>query len=642
MVNAILAYDISALMILFVGGTYFIRTSPDGTSRYNMFVHILTAAFVAGIADIARVMLVRTAGMNSIIWRLFNAAFLASILIVSIAYLIYIIDSTDTWHIVGRKMIQMVISVIPAILSSFVLLLGIFFPIIFGNTDGVEIYYRWGYYLLNISLIIYMLICANYIRFLKTYINKRYSVELLSPLVVVLISLLIQLIFPNHHVIVFAIAVDCMLLILVNHRAEESLDVTTGMHTYWMFARDMKMKMSTGKEMELILVNIINYEHALRLAGYDEMLEMMKPISSEIMRIMKRKRARYTCYYNGDGKFAIELGKTHDSDISKIAAEIVKSINDNMNLAVSDFDIRINTCVVSCPQDINDVNTLFMLVADLDLVTDGEKVLSAKEITGTKEFEIKKDMATIIDNALANKHFSVFYQPIYNVNKKRFTSAEALIRLNDPKYGYISPGLFIPISERSGAIHKIGSFVIDEVCKFIASDDFKSLGVDYIEINLSVMQCLRVDLADEIIERAQFYEIDPKCLNLEITETASVYSQDRLQSNIHELSKAGFTFSLDDFGTGYSNLMRIALLPLSIVKLDRTFVLLEEKEGFHVIIKNIIQMIKDMGKDVLVEGIETEEMMTTFSDMGVDEIQGFYFSKPLTRSDYIRFMKKHR
>ena len=118
-------------------------------------------------------------------------------------------------------------------------------------------------------------------------------------------------------------------------------------------------------------------------------------------------------------------------------------------------------------------------------------------------------------------------------------------------------------------------------------------------------------------------------------------SQSKLYGNIQTLAENGYSFSLDDFGTGYSNLMRIASLPLDIVKLDRVFVQMEESGGHHVIIKNLIEMLKNMNLKVLVEGIETEEMVDSFRQMGVDEIQGFYFSRPLTKTAYIRFMKEN-
>ena len=641
--NAILAYDISAIFVLLISMVYFVRTNPSRTMRFDILLHIMTMGIAAGVFDIIRVILVRNDVSTGIFWRFFNSGYFFSIASIVVFYFLYIVSVTDTWHLVeNHRPVMYGVLALP-IAGIIICLSGIFTPVIAVIDKGKNVIYGWGYHAVNGLVIAYMLICCMYTLALVKYIGKRFCQILRIPLWTVVAGFLIQVTFPNHHVLCFCVAINCLYLILIGRKAEDTLDVTTGLHSFVMFGRNMEMNMGTGKQMVLILINILNFEHAVRLVGYDDMRQLMKPMAGEIERIMKSHHAPNICYYNGDGKFAIELSKKHYSKVHEVASEIIRSINRNMQFEVADFELKINACIVNCPRDLNDVESLFMLISDLDFYPSKGKVLSAADITGTQDFIMKKEMNTIIDRALSNHYFSVFYQPILDVNENRFASAEALIRLRDPKYGYISPGVFIPLAEKSGAIHAIGSFVIDEVCKFIASDDFEALGLDYIEINLSVMQCLRSDLADEIIGAAKKYNIDPKKLNLEITETASAYSQEKLHENLRALNEAGFEFSLDDFGTGYSNLMRITSMPLSIIKLDRTFVIMtEERAGFGVIVKNLIRMLKEMGFKVLVEGIETKEMVEAFTSYGVEEIQGFYFSKPLTRTDYISFLKEHQ
>lgn len=640
--DVIVSYDISALLVLAIGGVYYLKTSPNRTVRDSLFIYLLLFGIVAGVADIARIVQSDTNIYGTIPWNAMNTLYYMAICLLPPFFLMYIIEITDTWHRVARRRIWRLSVVIPTVACIVILALSFAYPILISvAADGSLIYGR-GYQLLHLFLLISVLFDIVSVYRMRTYIGVGYAIWLIVPVIICMGAMLVQSIEPQHHIVVFAVSIDCLLLILIDRKTEESLDITTGMHSYWVFAKDMKLKISTGKNLVLILVNIVNFEHAIRIAGYDEVIEMLKPIASEITRTMGNYKGRYTCYYNGDGKFAIELTRHHFANVEEIATSITQSINKNLKLEIADFEIKLNTCLVNVPEDISDVESLFMLISDLDLFPSEGRILSAAEITGTKEFVMKKEMTTILDRAMSNHYFSVFYQPIYNIEERRFTCAEALIRLRDPKYGYISPGLFIPLAEKSGAIHNIGGFVIDEVCRFIASDEFEQLGLEYIEINLSVTQCLRADFADEIIDKTIYYGVEPQKLNLEITETASEYSQDRLRSTIQTLERAGFTFSLDDFGTGYSNLMRITSLPLSVIKLDRSFVLLEEKDKkFDNIFRNLIKMLKDMGKRILVEGIETEEMVNAFVDMGVDEIQGFYYSRPLTRTDFIRFLKEH-
>ncbi|MBO4904018.1 MAG: EAL domain-containing protein [Lachnospiraceae bacterium] len=636
----IATYDYCAFILLLVVMIHHLRTSVHGTYRARIMTLIILCTLAASVCDATAVRFAGVESVSDFRYLNINAIYLLILVFIPLLFLLYILASTDMWHRLDRSVKKSSACFIPIAVYISMFVCNYFYPVIFEIGPDKMLIRHWGYYYTYFIFFFYIVLSAVFIRKYVSPVDERRAGILTVPIIIVIAGMTVNYFAPGHNIVCFTITLCILLLILINRRVEDSVDVSTGMHTYKVFAEDMRTNFKTGKQMELILLNIVNFKYALRIVGYDPMLRMMTPMSAEILRIMKRFHAQFMCYYNGDGKFAIELSRKHFDFAREIAEEITRSIRQNIRLEVADFELEINTCLVTCPDDISDVDSLFVLISDLDLAESNGRVVSASSITGTKEFMLKKEMTTIIDRAMTNHYFSVFYQPIYNTSTKSFRSAEALLRLRDPKYGYISPTLFIPMAEKSGAIHAIGSFVLEEVIKFIASPDFDDLGVDYIEINLSVMQCLRSDLAEEIIGLAQKYNVDPSKINLEITETASGYSQSKLYTNITALSEYGFSVSLDDFGTGYSNLMRIASLPLDIVKLDRVFVLMEEEGGNHVIIRNLIRMLRDMKLKVLVEGVETAEMVDSFVSLGADEIQGFYFSKPLTKSAFIRFQKE--
>ena len=638
--NDVASYDYCALALLFIIVVYYFRTTVRGTYRAMVMSLIVFATMAAAACDATRV---RFAGLDVVSdFRFLNVnfAYFLSLAFIPFLFLIYVLATTDMWHKITMLWMHVVMCILPMLAYVSVLVINFFYPVAFRVVPGKDLALYAGYYLGYIVFVLYMFITFMFVKRNVGPIDRKRYYVLLAPITIVLLGMIIQMIIPRHHILCFMITMCIMTLILVNKRVEDSIDPSTGMHTYKVFAEDMDTNFKSGKQMELILLNIVNFKYAMRMVGYDAMLAMMSPVSAEILRIMKKYHAQFMCYYNGDGKFAIELSRRHFAFASEIADEIGRTIRQNIRMEISDFELEINTCLVVCPDDISDINSLFMLITDLDKAQSQGRVVSASSITATDDFKIKKEMSAIIERALTNHYFSVFYQPIYDTKTGKFSSAEALLRLRDPKYGYISPELFIPIAEKNGAIHSIGSFVLEEVVKFIASPEFDELGVDYIEINLSAMQCLRSDLAEEIISLCSRYDVDHSKINLEITETASAYSQSKLYGNISTLSEHGFTFSLDDFGTGYSNLMRIASLPLDIIKLDRAFVIMEESGGHHVIIRNLIGMIKSMRKKVVVEGIETKEMLDSFTEMGADEVQGFFFSRPLTKQAYIRFLKE--
>mgnify|MGYP000556151205 FL=1 len=253
------------------------------------------------------------------------------------------------------------------------------------------------------------------------------------------------------------------------------------------------------------------------------------------------------------------------------------------------------------------------------------------------------DVDDIIERAFANHSFHVYYQPIYSIEKNKFVSAEALLRLIDEKEGFISPEVFIPAAEKSGAIHKIGDFVMEEVCKFIASDEYKKLGLEYIEVNLSALQCVQDQLADRLMAIMEEYGIDPEQINFEITETAGLANYDVLLRNMKNLISHGVTFSMDDYGTGFSTANYLITLPTDIVKIDKSILwpAMENQEAF-VILRHTVEMLSSLNKKIVVEGVENAEMAKLLIDMNCDYLQGYYYSKPVQEEDYIAFLEKNQ
>lgn len=558
-------------------------------------------------------------------------------------YVLYIISLTETWHKLKLHKVTTFFCVIPAVLLPIGFVYNVSTPFIFKLDESGRLLDLWGMKLVYTIVFFYFALAIIYLSYCIKSIGLMRSLVMMAPVVLTCISLVILNIYPGYDTIMFVIAFCFLMLILVSRRPEGFMDPYTGFKTSVAFAEDIKSSLAVGRKIRVILINAINYDAIKKMVGYADMDRAVVRMSENITEtiILNNARTRNVECYNLDGgNFAVMVPTKLFDKSHKLAEDFCHRVTKNLEMSSVDVDVFANVCLVSLPDDVEDVDTLFMLSSDLDIQPACEHVLSASDLTNTEEFQIRKRMNVIIDRAIVNNYFSVFYQPIYAVGEGKFRSAEALIRLRDPEYGYISPAVFIPVAEQTGAIHKIGTFVLEEVCKFIASDAYKRLGLEYIEVNLSATQCLRADLVKEISECVAKYDISPASLNLEITETAACYSQSRMLNNIRVLHNKGFTFSLDDFGTGYSNMMRMASLPLDIVKLDRAFVCMDADEKFHHIIKNMVSMFKEMGLKIVVEGIETKEMIDSFRSLHVDYIQGFYYSKPLSKGDFVIFVER--
>lgn len=256
-----------------------------------------------------------------------------------------------------------------------------------------------------------------------------------------------------------------------------------------------------------------------------------------------------------------------------------------------------------------------------------------------KNRNYSKQVLAVLTKAVREKAFNVVYQPIWSTREKRFASAEALVRLQDcGELGFISPEIFIPMAEQQGMIDEIGSIVFEKVCSFAAENRLWEKGVNYIEVNLSGMQSVDPALPAQLTSVMQKYGIQPKFINLEITETASIDGGEMLDENMKRLRSLGCHFSMDDFGTGYSNLAQMAKVHFELVKLDKSLIwpAFGENPGEPLVILNsCIAMILQLGAHIVAEGVETSEQAEFLTAHGVSYLQGYFYSKPIPGEAYL-------
>lgn len=257
------------------------------------------------------------------------------------------------------------------------------------------------------------------------------------------------------------------------------------------------------------------------------------------------------------------------------------------------------------------------------------------------QLRLEKDTEQLIMDAITNDRLEVWFQPIFSTEDHRFTSAEALVRIRKDDGKLVPPGLFIEIAEHNGMILQIGEIVFRKACRFISETKIQQYGVKYIEVNLSVVQCAYNELAKDYIRIMEENGVAPELINLEITESASMNARKTLLDNMKRLIDYGVTFSLDDFGTGQSNLNYIIDMPVEIVKFDKDMTNAYFENGkAKYIMDAAMNMIRGLDLKIVSEGIETAEQFYTMENLGINYIQGYYFSKPLPADEFLEFIKK--
>ncbi|WJH34656.1 EAL domain-containing protein [Paenibacillus sp. CC-CFT747] len=255
-------------------------------------------------------------------------------------------------------------------------------------------------------------------------------------------------------------------------------------------------------------------------------------------------------------------------------------------------------------------------------------------------FQRHVELEAYLRKALERGEFTLLYQPQVELDGERLIGVEALIRWNCAELGLISPAQFIPVAEQTGLIRSIGHWVLEEACR--EAKRWEACGGGHVEIsvNVSAGQFMQPDFVSRVRSILSSTGLAPQRLCLEITESMVVHNLQATLTMLQELAGLGIRIAMDDFGTGYSSLSVIKQLPISTIKIDRSFMGdLTKEDADRSIVPAIISMSTTLGKKVVAEGVETSEQLQLLKRMGCDTAQGYYFSRPLTASALIRYFQ---
>ena len=443
-------------------------------------------------------------------------------------------------------------------------------------------------------------------------------------------GVLLQIFMPNVLTLQFVAALSMLLLYMSLENAENDEDKYLGVYNRRGFEKIIPTFIHRENEFHVLVVSITNYQSLREVVGMNFCQVMLRQFAMFLRPTVKG----VDLFYVSEGKFALLI--EGNSDILKtVVADIRVKIMNVVQLGGMNIQPETVILQLDYPAEVKSVEDIMDSIdysIELPYDNTGEVLHLSGEILNNRRRE--GHVLQIMQQALANNTFQVYYQPIYSTVEKRYTSAEALIRLYDEGMGFISPDEFIPMAEKNGMILKIGEFVLRSVCEMMARERIWEKGIEYVEVNLSVVQCMQEDICEMLYGIMDEYGVPYNCINLEVTETT--LARDILWATMERMSVGGVTFSLDDYGTGYSNLTNVIKHPFHIIKLDKSMIWYAmENEAAMRALKHTVVMMRALGMHIVAEGVETEEQMNILAQMGCEYLQGYYFSKPVPESDFL-------
>ena len=603
------------------------------------FVMLMSMALMATITDIAAMELEFYSSGAIIAKYILNALCLWSTSTISVMLCGYLFAQTGIWYKLNNNKVKKRIFYAPVFINTcFVLIINIFTRWYFDiNASG---FYERGPIVLmlyGLSLVYVAIGLSVVIKFRKLYTYRKVA-SIILLLFSSIIGTFIQLFFPDVIIQMFCTALACLILFIEVQAPEERIHAETGLSSFNAYVLDVKKLFEIETPFNVTIAAITNYDALIEMLGYLSASSIMEQIAKKLVAYTDGLKIDADHYYLGNGRFAVILDDRYMDRQFEVAQGINAIVHEEYTVNDTKFVVLCNVCTVLCPDDIDDPNFLIAFDDRVYQEAYSGELRYAEKLFDKRAFEFNRDFTKILDRAFDDDSFYLEYQPVYDYEAGRFSSVEAFLRLNDPDYGYIAPDKVIAEAEKGELIHAITVYVVEEVCRFVSSSDFLLLGLDYVEINLSPMQCMWADLITVLLATLRSYNVQPKyiCFNITDVDDSEVYKQ--MKANLEALSQIGFKLILDDFGAGVFEIERIAQTPLKSIKLDKQFV----KNGLEAqnlcVLKGTIRMIHDLDIETAAVGIEDEDMLNKLTDLGCRYIQGYYYCKTLSRQDLIKFL----
>jgi predicted signal transduction protein with EAL and GGDEF domain len=334
----------------------------------------------------------------------------------------------------------------------------------------------------------------------------------------------------------------------------------------------------------------------------------------------------------GGDEFAVVLNAlSHGADASRVAQKIISACDTPFSIGETELHVTLSIGIALYPADGADTGTL-LKHADVAMYSAKAAGRNAFKFYNAEMNTRALDQLHIensLRHALMRDEFELYYQPKADVATGKIIGFEALLRWHHAERGMISPSEFIPILEETGLILPVGEWVLESVCSQLNA--WASVGIAGVSvaINLSARQFASKDLAQRFEATLAFYQIDPRCIELEITESALMADPEVARVTLDYLKALGVRLSIDDFGTGYSSLAYLKRFPIDTLKIDASFVRdITTNADDAIITRTVIAMAHNMRLNVVAEGVETAEQLAFLAKHGCDQFQGYYLALP--------------
>ena len=632
MINNIHYCIASFLLLAIVSFYYYSQNKLHTVSDYILMFLSALELFALGVGFFSSMSITSSISKNVWFSYLINILTLVSIQLFASVFLLYIvINSSNSKLISNHKKRNSFFIFLPFIISASLTIVS---PLthwgVFYIDENYAFQFGQTHFVIQVVLCYYAFAIAGILlkaRNNLTYTNKVFALIYLACLILLIFipSITVKLLINTIAIVIF--------MSYSLQSPNVSLDPNTGLLNRTAFTTETRNLFEQKDMFSALFIQPVSLSEIEKSFSDENILMLIHSIGI----FVQKNFNEFNAYSVSRDSFVLlsEKVQLNQSKINELSRKIP------INWTIGDLKIPLVFRFVGFNSaDCSNVDSLLTSIDRLshDDAKENELVIMADQNffdQYSRDAEVKNAVKRMIDQNLVE----IYYQPIHNI-EGQLRTAEALSRYTDEKIGRLTPDVFIREAEKNGLFVKLGEQILNKVCQFCRDNDFDAMGLQYVAVNLSMVQCLQKNIAEQIHQIVSSYGIDSRKICFEITESEAAVPG--VQEHINQLCVYGYHLILDDFGTGYSNFTYLSEFNFSAIKIDKGLLWNAMKsQRQHILLSSIVDIIKSLGATIVCEGVETKEQWDTLKKLGVNLLQGYLFSKPIPSDQLIQYAAKN-
>lgn len=631
-------YDVSAMAISLFGILFVLVKKGIKKRQNKILLALLVVCFFASFFDVTSSIGNSHIANWSFFWRDFhNYSYLLLHNVMPFLVSLYVVALTGINFGRRRNAFLHRLNVVPVALGVLLLFSNLFTKQVF-YYDEQRIYTHGPLFpLLFVLAYFYIVLCIVLVlRFGQNVSRSKKGMALLF-LGASLCSVAAQMLLPT---ILLQLCVEslCLLgMVVVVDNEDEVMDPESGCYNRKAFIYDFYLYQHNDTSFPIIIVKpdkLTSYANTIGIV-------LMAQLKRKLGDFLKSRTKTAECYYVENDTFILICNSKCDP--VALQEEVRKGFEGEWEVGTYQLKLNAQVYGATVPEEVRSIEEVLMLIApesERDMAGDGmaQGARKAPGENAAQKYKQEQDIEEAIRRGLHYGNIEVYYQPIWNGLKNRITSCEALIRLTDEKLGPIPAGTVMQVVAQKGYGRELEKYLLEKVCGFIKDHPLAEAGIERVNTNLSRELLLDLGLRDMIDEVVDAHGIPREQIGFEFSGASMIRNDATVLETLERLREGGYVLIMDRFGAGYTDIMDLADFPVSVIKFDSTFLkkIITNRRAYT-IMSYSVKMSNRLGFSTVVVGVEQEEEKDIMTNLGCENIQGFYFSPALPGEDFYRY-----